>query len=42
VTPEEIVKEYQGLTRQDIQACILFATKTLETSAFVPLAVEPA
>jgi len=41
-TPEEIVKEYQGLTRQDIQACILFATKTLETSAFVPLAVEPA
>ena len=41
-TPEEIVKEYQGLTRQDIQACILFATKTLETSAFVPLVVEPA
>jgi uncharacterized protein (DUF433 family) len=41
-TPEEIVKEYQGLTRQDIQACILFAAKTLETSAFVPLAVEPA
>jgi uncharacterized protein (DUF433 family) len=41
-TPEEIIKEYQGLDRQDIQACILFATKTLETSAFVPLALEPA
>ncbi|MCX7840238.1 MAG: DUF433 domain-containing protein [Anaerolineae bacterium] len=41
-TPEEIIEEYQGLTRQDIQACILFATKTLEASAFVPLAMEPA
>ena len=40
-TPEEIIKEYQGLTQQDIQACILFATKTLETSAFVPLTMEP-
>ena len=41
-TPEEIIKEYQGLTQQDIQACILFATKALETSVFTPLAVEPA
>jgi uncharacterized protein (DUF433 family) len=41
-TPDEIVKEYRGLTPQDIQACILFATKTLETSAFMPLALEPA
>lgn len=40
-TPEEIIKEYQGLTQQDIQACILFATKALESSAFMPLA-EPA
>ncbi|MEW5721154.1 MAG: DUF433 domain-containing protein [Chloroflexota bacterium] len=40
-TPEEIIKEYQGLTHQDIQACMLFATKTLETSAFMPLALEP-
>ncbi len=35
--PEEILQEYQGLTQQDIQACILFATKALESSAFVPL-----
>ncbi len=41
-TPEEVVKEYHGLTQQDIQACILFATKALETSAFMPLALEPA
>ncbi len=40
--PEEIIQEYQGLTQQDIQACILFATKALESSAFVPLAVESA
>lgn len=41
-TPDEIIEEYRGLTQLDIQACILFATKTLETSAFVPLALEPA
>ena len=40
--PEEIIHEYPGLTQQDIQACILFATKALESSAFVPLAVESA
>lgn len=39
---EEIIKEYPGLERQDIQACILFATKALETSVFMPLAAEPA
>jgi uncharacterized protein (DUF433 family) len=41
-TPEEIIAEYKGLSHQDIQACILFATKALETSVFMPLAVEPA
>ncbi len=39
-TVEEIMAEYQGLTREDIQACILFATKSLESTAFMPLAVE--
>lgn len=39
-TPEEIVKEYTGLTPQDIQACILFAAQALETSTFMPLTVE--
>jgi uncharacterized protein (DUF433 family) len=41
-TAEEILKEYQGLTREDIQACLLFATKSLENTAFMPLAVEMA
>ena len=39
-TVEEILEEYDGLTREDIQACLLFATKTLEDTAFVPLATE--
>jgi len=38
---EEILQEYNGLTREDIQACILFATKALESTVFMPLAVEP-
>ena len=28
-TVEEILQEYKGLTREDIQACILFAAKKL-------------
>ncbi|CAG0975889.1 hypothetical protein METP2_01669 [Methanosarcinales archaeon] len=27
---EEILAEYKGLTREDIQACLLFATESLE------------
>ena len=38
----EIVEEYNGLTPEDIQACLLFATKSLANTSFVPLAVEPA
>ncbi len=37
---EEIIKEYQGLKVEDIRACILFATKSLENTVFMPLAVE--
>lgn len=33
----EILKEYKGLTQEDIQACLLFATKTLQDTAFLPL-----
>ncbi len=39
-TMDEIIKEYQGLNMEDIRACILFATKSLETTAFMPLAAE--
>jgi uncharacterized protein (DUF433 family) len=36
-TPEEILNEYEGLTLEDIQACLLFAAETLENITFVPL-----
>lgn len=39
-TPEEIIKEYDGLTGEDVQACLLFAKNSLEQSAFLPLATE--
>ena len=41
-TIEQILQEYDHLTREDIQACLLFATKSLESTAFMPLAMEMA
>ncbi|MBI2909644.1 MAG: DUF433 domain-containing protein [Chloroflexi bacterium] len=41
-TVVEILQEYEGLTPEDIQACLLFATKSLEDTTFVPVAVESA
>ncbi len=41
-TQEEILNEYQGLSREDIQACFLFATKSLENTDFMPLTAESA
>jgi len=41
-TVAEILEEYEGLTQEDIQACLLFATRSLENIAFMPLAVEMA
>ena len=40
--PEEILAEYGGLTLEDIQACLLFATKSLGDTDFMPLTVETA
>jgi uncharacterized protein (DUF433 family) len=37
---EEIVDEYQGLTVEDVQACLLFATRSLGDTSFMPLAAE--
>jgi uncharacterized protein (DUF433 family) len=39
-TTRDILDEYQGLTQEDIQACLLFATRSLESTAFMPLAAE--
>jgi uncharacterized protein (DUF433 family) len=41
-SPEEILAEYRGLTLDDIQACLLFAAKALESTVFMPLMAEPA
>lgn len=41
-TFEEILAEYKGLTREDVQACLLFAAKSLENTSFFPLAAESA
>ena len=41
-TMEEIIQEYKGLSHEDIQACILFATKALESTDFMPLITESA
>ena len=39
-TVEDILAEYPGLTPEDIRACLLFATKSLADTAFMPLAAE--
>ena len=36
----EIVQEYEGLTCEDVQACLLFAKKSLEDTQFMPLSAE--
>jgi uncharacterized protein (DUF433 family) len=39
---QEIIAEYKSLKLEDIQACILFASKTLENTVFMPLTAENA
>lgn len=41
-TPKDILVEYHGLATEDIQACLLFAAKSLQNAAFMPLATETA
>ncbi|MGI2907544.1 DUF433 domain-containing protein [Tolypothrix sp. VBCCA 56010] len=36
----EILEEYEGLSPEDIKACILFASKSLSNTTFMPLVVE--
>jgi uncharacterized protein (DUF433 family) len=36
-TFQEIISEYNGMTTEDIQACILFASKALDEATFMPL-----
>jgi len=37
---DEILDEYTGLKHDDIQACLLFAKKTLENTEFMPLVLK--
>jgi uncharacterized protein (DUF433 family) len=39
-TEAEILGEYEGLVSEDIQACLLFATRSLQDSTFFPLPHE--
>jgi uncharacterized protein (DUF433 family) len=41
-TESEIRAEYEGLTKEDLQACLLFAARSLENTTFMPLATEAA
>ncbi len=38
----EILDEYEGIIAEDIQACFLFATRSLEKTDFMPLMEERA
>jgi uncharacterized protein (DUF433 family) len=39
-TVPEILGEYEGLTPEDIQACLLFASQSLSSTSFMPLSPE--
>ena len=39
-TIENILAEYPGLAKEDIQACLLFASRSLQDVDFMPLSVE--
>ena len=39
MTAEEITEEYKNLTKDDIFACLTFATETLENTTFTPLSI---
>ncbi|OPX34634.1 hypothetical protein B1H10_03155 [candidate division KSB1 bacterium 4484_188] len=36
-TIDEILREYPGLSKEDILACLRYASETLEDSTFMPL-----
>ncbi len=36
-TIEQVLEEYEGLTREDVLACILFAGEVLDDTTFIPL-----
>ncbi|MEX0701488.1 MAG: DUF433 domain-containing protein [Planctomycetales bacterium] len=41
-TIDDILAEYEGLAREDVLACLLFAAQSLSNTEFMPLAAESA
>lgn len=41
-TVPEILAEYPGLSADEIRACLLFASRSLRDTSFMPLAAESA
>jgi uncharacterized protein (DUF433 family) len=39
-TTAEILEEYKGITKEDIQACLLFASEAMSRTEFMPLSLE--
>lgn len=39
-TVEDILAEYPGLVKEDIQACLFFASRSLQDVEFMPLSIE--
>ncbi len=39
-TQDQIIEEYPGLTQSDIQACLLFASRAMQDTTFMPLTTE--
>ena len=39
-TADELMNEYEGVTSEDIQACLLFASESLGDVQFMPLVSE--
>jgi uncharacterized protein (DUF433 family) len=37
---DEILQEYDGLAREDILACLLFASEALDSTTFAPLTAK--
>jgi len=37
---DEILEEYPGLEKNDIYACLLFASKALQDASFIPIMAE--
>ena len=42
MTTADVLAEYDGLAVEDVQACLLFAARSLGDTAFMPLPAETA